>query len=760
MKMMRSIALIFLSLIIAAMMVACENPENELEAPVASDYAAQYDLDSTGNYTFGLDLKGASAFEIKIGDIKLVSDDYIHDKIAKTLSLLSITLQTFAEGKYTVSITTDGGSTSFEVEFVRANEVVFDGERVSVNTLALTDIVKEADFGALSVQAVRFNNDNMGSKVVDPKYWSYDADARKFTLKKEYLYQMYEPHYLESKVEITLSNLRRLEFGIGTNLDYYNDYETRTELEQPILFNHGLTDTASLVDGWDGKALSVAGNGGMIFIGAENTETTGASVPYGDVRFLPGHNYRLSFEFRKNPALEAPTTTLRFRFKDSQDYSDVFGNTSVAFKPAGGIDVKHDMSKPMNTDTINTTITYDEEFGFARVVINIAVPSDTKGQDGYLFAAEPGYKAGETDTFVQFAWLFDNFRVEEIPAVESLMIKSNPTKTEYDGGDMFDATGLVLTVNYADDVSEDLTTGFTLSPTTITTGTESVVAAYLGKTVNIPVTVVVPAILKTYVYGSDLELSADREVASVYQGETQLVKDRDYAVDGTVLTLKKGYLNTLEGVVPVTVNYADSDTPVIYEVSSGLTWVHSQDYEGEDFNGNSAYTNTGKTRVAAWDGQAVSIFGNGQDCLFGWGNPWKENPDHNGAYGDIRFNEDATFQFSFDIKLDTSKNPIGNKRISLVFRNSKTFAEQFGGAVVIEILEDSAKVVTSREGVVTMVTFYADEGFARVTCAFQSGTGDNELYIELQPGYTSDPDGNYYAWLFDNIGVAKVNIDD
>jgi hypothetical protein len=787
----RRATFLLLWLIVAAMclMAACNgNPLGDtgepddttdppaIGAPVASDHAAQFDLDSSGNYTFKLDLKGATTFQLKIGDTALVSEDYIHDKTAKTVSILKITLQSFELGEYEVVITTDGGTAAFGLELIRATEVTFDDDAVAVNTLALADIVKDANFGDLTVQTVRFSNDIIGNKTIDSSYYNYNAETRKFTLKKEYLYKMYDVHWQESsEISITLSNNRVVEFPIRTNLDYYNDYETRVELEQPILFNTGLTDTARLVDGWDGKALSVAGNGGMIFIGSEKTATTGAQGPYGDVRFSPGKNYRMSFEMKKDfsEGLNASTTTFAFYFKDSENFGNATGRTSIRFVKNGPITVDHKSAgglPSLQSDRIYTTVTEDPVHGFARVVINLAVPAQTAGPDGYLFAAEPGYDANKAPVDVVFAWLFDNFRIEEIPAVETFTVKTPPTTTGYTSGDTFDATGLVLTAGYIGGYSEDLTGGFTLSPTTMTSAAENVVASYLGKTVNIPVTVSLNAIQKTYVYGTPLQLSGDKAVASVYQGAAALVKDRDYTLSGVgdkILTLSKGYLNTINGTATLTVNYAGTD-PVIYEVTSALDWsVFSKDFEDMSATASgdfySAFTNgsgavTSGISEGNWSGKALYQYGTNANITFGWGNPWQSG-DHRGAYGDVRFEPSTTsvvkYQFSFEVKLDTEKNPTGENKLQFNLRKSLNHSSTTSDPVVIQVNAGSAQVVTPQTGIDTTVTFIGDGAYARVTIGFDVAS-DEELYLHMKAVWK---EGSLnYAFIFDNIKVAKMTV--
>ncbi len=75
--------------------------------------------------------------------------------------------------------------------------------------------------------------------------------------------------------------------------------------------------------------------------------------------------------------------------------------------------------------------------------------------------------------------------------IESISIKSPPTKTEYYIGDLLDVSGLNLLVVYEDGSTETITSGFTTSGFNSTTaGTKTVTVAYNGLTTTFTVTVI------------------------------------------------------------------------------------------------------------------------------------------------------------------------------------------------------------------------------------------------------------------------------
>lgn len=75
-------------------------------------------------------------------------------------------------------------------------------------------------------------------------------------------------------------------------------------------------------------------------------------------------------------------------------------------------------------------------------------------------------------------------------AVSSIAVKTQPTKTVYNAGESFNASGLVITVTYNDGSSEDVSSGFVVTPNgALTISNTSVTVTYGGKTTTIPITV-------------------------------------------------------------------------------------------------------------------------------------------------------------------------------------------------------------------------------------------------------------------------------
>jgi len=82
--------------------------------------------------------------------------------------------------------------------------------------------------------------------------------------------------------------------------------------------------------------------------------------------------------------------------------------------------------------------------------------------------------------------------VKNTKTVKGIAIKTPPTKTTYVSGEKLDLTGLVLTVTYSDDSTEDITAGYTASPannSAVVTANTQVTITYQEKTTTQAITV-------------------------------------------------------------------------------------------------------------------------------------------------------------------------------------------------------------------------------------------------------------------------------
>ena len=107
--------------------------------------------------------------------------------------------------------------------------------------------------------------------------------------------------------------------------------------------------------------------------------------------------------------------------------------------------------------------------------------------------------------------------------LSGIAIASNPTKTSYYVGDTLDTTGLKLTATYSNGTTQTITSGFTCTPTALSTaGVQTVTVNYGGKTATFTVSVelpVLPFVTLTFDPTDGVLDLADTPEKTVYPGE-------------------------------------------------------------------------------------------------------------------------------------------------------------------------------------------------------------------------------------------------
>ena len=141
--------------------------------------------------------------------------------------------------------------------------------------------------------------------------------------------------------------------------------------------------------------------------------------------------------------------------------------------------------------------------------------------------------------------------------LSGIAIASNPTKTSYFVGDTLDATGLKLTAAYSNGTTQTITSGFTCTPTALSTaGVQTVTVNYGGKTATFTVNVQDVAL-------SGIAIASNPSKTSYFVGDTLdttgLKLTATYS-NGTTQTITGGFTCTptalsTAGAQTVTVNY-------------------------------------------------------------------------------------------------------------------------------------------------------------------------------------------------------------
>ena len=155
---------------------------------------------------------------------------------------------------------------------------------------------------------------------------------------------------------------------------------------------------------------------------------------------------------------------------------------------------------------------------------------------------------GKTATFT--------VNVQDI-TLSGIAIASNPTKTSYYVGDTLDTTGLKLTATYNNGTTQTITSGFTCTPTALSTaGAQTVTVNYGGKTATFTVNV-------QDITLSGIAIASNPTKTSYYVGDTLDTTGLKLTAtynNGTTQTITSGFTCTptaltAAGAQIVTVNY-------------------------------------------------------------------------------------------------------------------------------------------------------------------------------------------------------------
>ncbi|MBQ0153612.1 MAG: InlB B-repeat-containing protein [Bacteroidales bacterium] len=156
-----------------------------------------------------------------------------------------------------------------------------------------------------------------------------------------------------------------------------------------------------------------------------------------------------------------------------------------AYQNGGKIQIKKDSGSGIKNTTIaNATVTLGSGSSNAVVSSNASGFSVlSNGSTAYVTSINVSYTEGSSTTTYTTS---PNCVTKK---VSSISVKTPPTTTTYTEGDSFDPAGMVIHVVYDDASTEDITSGFTVTPDPLTKTTTEVTISYGGKTTTQAVTV-------------------------------------------------------------------------------------------------------------------------------------------------------------------------------------------------------------------------------------------------------------------------------
>lgn len=235
----------------------------------------------------------------------------------------------------------------------------------------------------------------------------------------------------------------------GTFYAVYGKTESSGGGTSEVTFNFGYTD-------W-GKSAQFSGNE----IDEVSQEKSGITATYT----------------RNSGSLYANTTSLRF-YKSNTLTFDAGSNAISAITFTGSVgqtDITTDVATCSNTSSSLSWSGNSTSVTFTR-------PSGVSGYATLTSATLTVSGGGSTTTYTTSP----NCVTKK---VSSISVKTPPTTTTYTEGDSFDPAGMVIHVVYDDASTEDITSGFTVTPDPLTKTTTEVTISYGGKTTTQAVTV-------------------------------------------------------------------------------------------------------------------------------------------------------------------------------------------------------------------------------------------------------------------------------
>ena len=129
-----------------------------------------------------------------------------------------------------------------------------------------------------------------------------------------------------------------------------------------------------------------------------------------------------------------------------------------------------------------TTYFLGDEADFSALSIKLLYNNGTSTviMDGFTTTGFDSSTTGVKTITVTYGDFFTNFDITvKNPEITSITVKTPPTKTEYKPGETLDLSGLVLSANYDDGSSVEVTDGYTYDPVDLSTpGTKSVTVYY------------------------------------------------------------------------------------------------------------------------------------------------------------------------------------------------------------------------------------------------------------------------------------------
>ncbi|MBQ5319020.1 MAG: bacterial Ig-like domain-containing protein [Oscillospiraceae bacterium] len=266
----------------------------------------------------------------------------------------------------------------------------------------------------------------------------------------------------------------------------------------------------------------------------------------------------------------------------------------------------------------------------------------------------------------------------EVKTVSSISVSTEPTKTDYNVGDTFEADGLSLKVMYSDGTNETVeysdtnSSEFTFAPTTMDENTTSVAVTYGEKSTTVPVTVnkLVPAVdvLSAFIDGAGSIYASTpiNEIKFNFMSDV----DGDVAFADSVEYLTAGNNDYPVVFTPADSGYASVETTVRINAMEGIfsnieiktpptktSYVEGENFDPSGLVITATYENSTRTKDFSYD-ELYALYGDNNDFVFSVDPDFEADiPQWNGELMDIKTYEltaeDDTVSVGFAFCTDT-----------------------------------------------------------------------------------------------------------
>lgn len=221
---------------------------------------------------------------------------------------------------------------------------------------------------------------------------------------------------------------------------------------------------------------------------------------------------------------------------------------------------------------------------------------------GYTITNGSSIAVGQTSVTVSYQGFTRKIPItvtDSATVLTGIVVRTAPTKTEYNVGDAFVSTGLTLTATYRDGHTTTVSSGYTITNgSSLALGQTSVTISYGGFTTTASITVIDPATIVTgiavstnpsttsYLAGENFNSTGLRLKVTYKDGHTEIISSGYTISNGTSLTY---------GQTSVTANYKGFSCSVSISVARSTVWKkYSCDV-------STIYTREDDSEASAWE---------------------------------------------------------------------------------------------------------------------------------------------------------------